>query len=181
MPATRTGRASADDPVIVGRVPRGSRAPSKSRSSVYGFLDPDDPDAEMVIRQHAEATGQDPDEAVRSETARRASRGRSGSLDDVLADERAKASRQPPGAAGGGAGRGAAAGGRGGSRGRRPAGVSPSLTPPSRWSSADGAGFLLGLFLYALVLNTIRYGPAGPRAWLAAKFLNKPDTSLVAA
>lgn len=38
----------------------------------------------------------------------------------------------------------------------------------------DGAGFLLGLFAYALVANFLRNGAAGSRGWLAAKFLNRP-------
>jgi hypothetical protein len=38
----------------------------------------------------------------------------------------------------------------------------------------DGAGFLLGLFVYALVLNYLRGGPDRVKGWLAAKFINKP-------
>ena len=37
----------------------------------------------------------------------------------------------------------------------------------------DGPGFLLGLWLYAMALAYIRSGPAGPKQWLAAKFLNR--------
>ena len=37
----------------------------------------------------------------------------------------------------------------------------------------EWAAFTLGLFVYALVLNGIRYGPAGPALWLRAKFLNQ--------
>lgn len=43
----------------------------------------------------------------------------------------------------------------------------PSLEP------GDGAGFLLGLFLYAMGVSYISYGPAGPAQWLRAKFLNQ--------
>jgi len=150
-----------------------------SRSGTYGFLADDDPDAEMVIRQHAEATGRDPDEAVREELAVRRSRGRSRNLDEVLTAERARAgsSTSAPATP---ARRPAAAGGHR----RRRAGSSRfghvGVTPPGRWSGADGAGFLLGLFLYALALNTVRFGPAGAKAWLSAKFLNKPDVGMVA-
>ncbi|MFL6144534.1 MAG: hypothetical protein ACJ72N_22060 [Labedaea sp.] len=38
----------------------------------------------------------------------------------------------------------------------------------------EGAGVLLGLLAYALLLAYIRYGPDGVRGWLAAKFLNRP-------
>jgi hypothetical protein len=37
-----------------------------------------------------------------------------------------------------------------------------------------GAGVILGAVLWALVLNWLRYGAAGARGWLSAKFLNKP-------
>lgn len=77
---------------------------------------------------------------------------------------------------------GPAGGQRGGSPTfARPAGSAgsslphPTLTP----SMSDGTGFALGLVLYALGLNYIRYGPPGVRGWLAAKFLNKPNPNLV--
>jgi hypothetical protein len=38
----------------------------------------------------------------------------------------------------------------------------------------DGAGFVLGLILYALVLNYVQGGPSQARGWIAAKFLNRP-------
>jgi hypothetical protein len=53
-----------------------------------------------------------------------------------------------------------------------PMSVSPTLRP-TKLSASDGAGFLLGLWLYALGLSYLREGPAGPRRWMAAKFLNK--------
>lgn len=58
-------------------------------------------------------------------------------------------------------------------RGRSPIGA-PTLRPPSKLSTADGSGFALGLILYALGLNAIRYGWPGVTGWLSAKFLNKP-------
>ena len=45
--------------------------------------------------------------------------------------------------------------------------------------SSDGSGFLLGLFVYALGLAYLRYGAAGVKGWLAAKFLNNPPATLV--
>lgn len=41
----------------------------------------------------------------------------------------------------------------------------------------DGAGFLLGLFAYALLANYLRNGVPGVKGWLAAKFLNRPMDS----
>jgi hypothetical protein len=40
----------------------------------------------------------------------------------------------------------------------------------------DGAGFLLGLVGYALLLNYLRGGLPAVRGWFAAKFLNIPYT-----
>jgi hypothetical protein len=38
----------------------------------------------------------------------------------------------------------------------------------------QGAGFVLGMLVYALALNYVQGGPDQARGWLAAKFLNKP-------
>jgi len=57
----------------------------------------------------------------------------------------------------------------------------PSLTPPRRLSAADGGGFLLGLLLFALGQSYLRYGATGVTSWFGAKFLNKPNASVVAA
>lgn len=38
---------------------------------------------------------------------------------------------------------------------------------------SSGAGFLAGAVVWALVSAYFDYGPAGPRAWLASKFLNR--------
>lgn len=46
--------------------------------------------------------------------------------------------------------------------------------PTAKRAASQGAGFLLGLTAYALVLAWIQYGPEGPKAWIAAKFLNRP-------
>lgn len=48
----------------------------------------------------------------------------------------------------------------------------PALRGPN-WIN-DGAGFLLGVVLYALALNYVQGGPGQARGWLSAKFLNKP-------
>lgn len=42
----------------------------------------------------------------------------------------------------------------------------------------DGAGFVLGLLSYALVLAYLRGGTEGVRAWLRAKFLNEASADL---
>lgn len=41
----------------------------------------------------------------------------------------------------------------------------------------DGAGFLLGLFAYALLANYLRYGVPGVKGWLSAKFINSTGRS----
>lgn len=67
-------------------------------------------------------------------------------------------------------------GGKG--RGTRSAGVgslpTPTLRAPRSASARDAGGFALGLLIHALVVSYIRYGKAGPKGWMAAKFLNKP-------
>lgn len=51
----------------------------------------------------------------------------------------------------------------------------PTLRPPrSAVGGKDWAGFALGLVLHALVVSYIRYGKAGPKGWMKAKFLNSP-------
>lgn len=52
----------------------------------------------------------------------------------------------------------------------------PTLKLPGKPSAGDVSGFAFGLLLYVLALSYIKYGKDGPRAWLAAKFLNKPMT-----
>lgn len=69
--------------------------------------------------------------------------------------------------------------GRGGKAKGKPSGgrsgfLRPGLRPPRTLSTRDSAGFALGMVLYALTVSYIRYGKAGPRGWMAAKFLNKP-------
>jgi hypothetical protein len=60
----------------------------------------------------------------------------------------------------------------------KPAGSSKSAAslPRPSLEPGDGAGFLLGLFAYAMVVSYISYGPAGPAQWLRAKFLNQPGS-----
>lgn len=50
----------------------------------------------------------------------------------------------------------------------------PTLSLPKRPDAGDVAGFGFGLVLYVLALNYLRYGPAGVKGWLSAKFLNQP-------
>lgn len=49
---------------------------------------------------------------------------------------------------------------------------SPTLHAPAR--ARDAGGLLVGLLLYTATITYIRYGVAGWRGWLSAKFLNKP-------
>jgi hypothetical protein len=51
----------------------------------------------------------------------------------------------------------------------------PTLTPPRGLSVSDGSGFMLGLVLYAIGLNYLRYGWPGVTQWFAAKFVNRDD------
>lgn len=63
----------------------------------------------------------------------------------------------------------------------RPANLARGRSPvPGGNVAEEGAGFLLGLFAYALLVNFLRAGPAGVRAWLAAKFINKTSTPATA-
>lgn len=74
-----------------------------------------------------------------------------------------------------------------------PAAVPPAAVPPAapakldqagdvltklqrKAGGGDGGGLLLALIGYPLVLSVIKYGPAGPKMWFMAKFLNRtPD------
>lgn len=71
-------------------------------------------------------------------------------------------------------GKGKASKAWGGAVGTVKAMPAPTLTPPKSVSGKDLGGFALGLVLHALVVSYIRYGKAGPKGWLSAKFLNKP-------
>jgi hypothetical protein len=53
---------------------------------------------------------------------------------------------------------------------------SPARPPSVR----DAGGLLSGMLLYTVVIIYIRYGPAGWKGWLSAKFLNKPMSSAAA-
>jgi hypothetical protein len=48
---------------------------------------------------------------------------------------------------------------------------------PFRPRPGDAGGFIAGLALYTVAIIYVRYGPEGWRAWLSAKFLNKPLTT----
>lgn len=45
----------------------------------------------------------------------------------------------------------------------------------------DASGLLTGVLLYTVVIVYVRYGAAGWKGWLSAKFLNKPMSSSAAA
>lgn len=64
-----------------------------------------------------------------------------------------------------------------------PPASTPAGNPPARRPQLgggapqvvnEGAGFLLGLIGYALLINFLRGGRAQARGWIAAKFLNRP-------
>lgn len=58
-----------------------------------------------------------------------------------------------------------------------PGAARPAAPATSRASTAtrEGSGALLVLFAYPLAFNLLRHGPAGAKAWLAAKFINSPS------
>jgi hypothetical protein len=55
----------------------------------------------------------------------------------------------------------------------------PTLSLPSRLSASDGSGFMLGVLLYVVVLNYLRYGWPGVQQWGYAKFFNKTGVVVV--
>ncbi len=62
---------------------------------------------------------------------------------------------------------------------RAPRPAKPSLRRPlggrlGGGVGETGAGVILGMVAYALVLAAVQYGPSGPLLWLRAKFLNQP-------
>jgi hypothetical protein len=71
-------------------------------------------------------------------------------------------------------GKGKASRALGGAVGTVKALPSPTLKPPRSLTSKDLSGFALGLVLHALIVSYIRYGKAGPKSWMSAKFLNRP-------
>jgi hypothetical protein len=44
----------------------------------------------------------------------------------------------------------------------------------ARPKGADGAGAILALFAYPLLVAALKGGPAAAKGWLAAKFINQP-------
>lgn len=144
MPATR-----------VRRPPR-SATPPRGRGGRFGFLDPDDPDAERVIRDTARATGEDPERLLTAELDARRRASSSRTLDQLLVDS---------------------AGGPPLAPSARPAAAPPAAgrAPTVRVRlPGEAGGFALGLLAWALAVNYLRYGPAGVKGWVAAKFANRP-------
>lgn len=68
----------------------------------------------------------------------------------------------------------------------QPTAAAPAAQPPQDRQSAlaarfrgrgvagEGAGAVLALFAYPLLVNGLRGGPAQAKGWLAAKFINQP-------
>lgn len=142
------------------------KSAAKLTSSRSGLvLDPADPDdAKIIARQVA---------AARQAGANGGDRaGIDQSRPDLLAafDQGAADAAGP--------GRAAKAGQAAAKAGKKSAGFlskgswKPRLSAPGR--ARDAGGLLAGLFLYTGVSVYIRYGTAGWKGWLSAKFLNKP-------
>jgi hypothetical protein len=145
-------------------------------------LDPKDPvDAPIIARQVAAARQSGREGRDRARTTR----GRAdleAAYDEGASEPEqdakpapAKRSGSRPAARGGGRRPGA----RGsGGRGAKWASGSwrPTLTPPRRVH--DAGGLLVGMALYTVTITYLRYGPAGWKGWLAAKFLNRPMQGL---
>jgi hypothetical protein len=55
----------------------------------------------------------------------------------------------------------------------KPTATGPALGKTGARLADDGAGFFVGLFAYAVLVNYLRGGVPGAKAWLAAKFLNR--------
>lgn len=139
-------------------------------------LDPNDPvDRQIIARQVAAARQAGREGRDRAATTR-------GRADLEAAYDEGAADEAQPTPAGAGDGGGQSAGSRPSaarsslraSRGRGWKAFKP--TSPARLPTrlADAGGFGAGLALYTVVVIYIRYGPAGWKGWLSAKFLNKP-------
>lgn len=68
---------------------------------------------------------------------------------------------------------------KGGKKARNVAGKVGKSAPIQRGGTAavHGGSIVVGLMGYALVINYLRYGSAGVKAWLKAKLVNKPVQS----
>jgi hypothetical protein len=137
---------------------------TSSRSGLV--LDPADPgDAKLIARQVA---------AARQAGANGGDRaGIDQSRPDLLAafDEGAGKTPAPGPGRGAKAGKAAAKAGRGAAGALSKGSWKPTLAPGR---ARDAGGLLAGLLLYTGVSVYIRYGTAGWKGWLSAKFLNKP-------
>jgi len=143
---------------------------------MYSFMSEDpDSDVEPLVRQHASATGADPDKAWADEHARRhptppssgpgSGPGRPSGSSGSTGPGRSSSSGSRPSSTGSGSSTSATSG--------------PSWRPPGTGSVSvdDGAGLLLGMFVYALAHAYLVGGQAGAKAWLAAKFLNRTSAA----
>ncbi len=161
-------RTTTDDPTVVtdrAGFDRHQKADAAA-GGPFGFMDDDDPDLEKIVRSHASATGKDPDQAWTDEHTRRHP-----APAQPAAGGGTKPGRPPTNnPAGSGRPSSPSGNGRPGAAGGRPSSGGPSL---GSVSVDDGAGLLLGLVAYALVHAYLVGGPAGARAWVAAKWLNR--------
>lgn len=144
-----------------------ARPLTSSRSGLV--LDPADPeDAKIIARQVA---------AARQAGANGGDRaGIDQSRPDLLAafDQGAGKTKGP--GRGAKAGKAAAKAGKGAAGALSKGSWKPTLSAPGR--ARDAGGLLAGLLLYTGVSVYIRYGTAGWKGWLSAKFLNKPMQGL---
>lgn len=155
------------------RGPRGAAGPRAKATPRGGwsFVDLSDPDAKASYERQLTTRGKDVGQGL--EQVRRMQRSQAGS-GGFASDEEPEG---PPSATGEGSS----------PLPGKPAGLSlpslpaPTLRPPSKLSASDGGGFVLGLFLFTIGQAYLRYGPSGVTGWFAAKFLNRPNASIVAA
>lgn len=136
-----------------------SGAPLKPREQLTGtFGDEGDPAVEARWGQPSKA-----DQAGMKGQARGRDQAYAQAYKAGQADAAKPASKGPTGS------------GKGSDARFHPTGLIPGGRPLVSGGGAvdEGAGFLLGLFVYALGVSYLRGGTAGVRSWLAAKFLNR--------
>ena len=165
-PPKAPAKKAAPAKKTAAKAPAKKAAAKPLTSSRTGLvLDPADPgDAQIIARQVA---------AARQAGAN----GGAGAGIDQSRPDLLQAFDEGAGKAAG-PGRAAAAGAKAGKAAKTSAGFlskgswKPTLSAPGR--ARDAGGLLAGLFLYTGVSVYIRYGAAGWKGWLSAKFLNKP-------
>jgi hypothetical protein len=138
-------------------------------------LDPADPDDAKIMARQVQA--------ARKAGASGGDRaGIDQSRPDLLAAFDEGAGKPAAAPADQGPGKAGKAGAAAGNAGKKAAGFlskgswRPTLQAPAR--PRDAGGLLAGMFLWVGVSVYLRYGPAGWKGWLSAKFLNKPMQGL---